>query len=128
MKKVAWTAVIVALVLAMAVPAALAVSENRESELQALYEQMHELRLKILEKQVEAGLIDEGDAAVVREKMQERWEWLKQRMEEGDFSCEPRGCMMRGGKAGCFGYGPCPGIESKTQVEGTSFRRVNRTL
>lgn len=120
MKKVVWTAVVAALILVVAVPAALAVSDSQKTELLTLYEQMHELRLKIIEKQVEAGLVTGDDAASIREHMQERWEWHKQRMEEGDFSMGPRDRMMRRGKFG-GGCGFCPAFGSGSQAGGTSF-------
>lgn len=98
MKKGLMIALVAALILAVMVPAAMALTDNQKTELQALYEQQHQLRQQILEKQVEAGLVDPEDAKTFREQMNERWEFQKERMAEGEYS---RGFGMRGG----FGKG-----------------------
>jgi cytochrome c oxidase assembly factor CtaG len=62
MKKGVLITLLVALLLVLAVPVALALTDGQKAELEALYRQEHELRLQILEKQKEAGLIDEEQA------------------------------------------------------------------
>jgi type II secretory pathway component PulK len=64
---------LVALLLVLVVPVALALTDSQKTELESLYRQQHELRLQILEKQKEAGLIDEEQDEFFREKMEQRW-------------------------------------------------------
>lgn len=100
MKKGLMIAVVVALVLALAVPAALALTDNQKAELESLYQQQEQLRTQILEKQVEAGIIDAEDAESFRERMALRWETQKERMAEGDYSF---GFGQKGGRGGMMG-------------------------
>lgn len=105
MKKTYVVILVVALILGLAVPAALAITDNQKAELQKLYEEQHQLQLRILEKQTEAGLVTPEDAEQFRARMQERWEWRKQKMAEGDYQFGfGRG---RFGKGGFRGRGPC---------------------
>ena len=116
MKKSLLIALVVALVLAVMVPAALALTDNQKTELETLYEQQEQLRQQILDKQVEAGLVAPEDATIIRERMAERWEYQQQRMAEGEYGFGPgrRGGMFgRGGRGfgrqggGC---GNCPNL------------------
>jgi hypothetical protein len=76
-----------ALVLGLAVPTALAaLTDNQKSELEALYAEQHQLRLRILEKQVEFGLVTPEDADQIRGRMEDRWARRQQKMAEGDFA------------------------------------------
>lgn len=115
MKKGLIIGLVVVLVLLMAVPMAMAaLSESQKTELEALYRQQHELRLRILEKQAEVGLVAPEDADAIRERMQERWTAMQERMANGDYAFGP-GKMRRGGgfgrmggRGGC-GNRPAPG-------------------
>jgi type II secretory pathway pseudopilin PulG len=114
MKRGLLIAVVVALVLALVVPAALALTDNQKAELESLYQQQEQLRTQILEKQVEAGIIDAADAEFFKERMEQRWETRKERMAEGDYSfgfgqkggCGGMGGRGFGGRGG--GCGNCP--------------------
>jgi len=86
MKRLYIVILAVALVLGLAVPTALAaLTDNQQSELEALYTEQYQLRLRILEKQVEFGLVTPADAEQMRSRMEERWERRQQKMAEGDF-------------------------------------------
>ncbi len=85
-------------VLALAVPSALALTDKQQ-ELRTMYGQMHELRLQILDKQVEAGLITAEDSVVRRERMVERWARQQERFAAGDFTMG-WGNMMGNGQGG----------------------------
>jgi type II secretory pathway component PulK len=98
MKKGVLITLLVALLLVLAVPVALALTDSQKTELESLYRQEHELRLQILEKQKEAGLIDEEQAEFFREKMEQRWQYRQERMAEGDYRFGMRG---RGPGRGC---------------------------
>lgn len=95
--------------MAIAVPSVLAMTEPQKAELTALYQQMHELRIRILDKQVEAGLVNAEDAAAIRERMEENWATKLERMALGEFSFGLRrggGPMLRGilGGGNCCGW------------------------
>ena len=103
MKKGLMIALVVALLVAVMVPAALALTDNQKEELEALYEQQHQIREEILNKQVEAGLVDPEDADFARERMNQGWEYRQERMNEGDYNF---GAGRRGGRG--YGRGYCP--------------------
>lgn len=108
MKKTLIIIAALVVIMAVAVPAALAMTEPERAELTALHEQMHELRLQILDKQVEAGLVTAEDAAEIRERMEQTWATKLERMSQGDFAFGPRqggGFMMRGASGGGNGCG-----------------------
>jgi len=95
-------------IMAVVVPAALAMTDPQQAELTALHQQMHELRLQILDKQVEAGLVKAEDAAEIRERMEQSWATKLERMAEGDFAFgqgQGGGFMMRGAFGGGNGCG-----------------------
>ncbi|MBT9158617.1 MAG: hypothetical protein DDT36_01635 [Firmicutes bacterium] len=95
MRKWVFVAMAAILALALAVPSALALTDSQQA-LRAMYGQMHELRLQILDKQVEAGLITADDAKIRRERMVERWESRQEAFAAGDFTMG-RGFMMGNG-------------------------------
>lgn len=72
--------------IAIAVPSVLAMTEPQKAELTAMYQQMHELRIRILDKQVEAGLVNAEDAVSIRERMEQSWATRQERMALGEFS------------------------------------------
>jgi type II secretory pathway component PulK len=117
MKKGLMIALVALLVVAIAVPAAMALTDNQKAELEALYEQQHQLSQQILEKQVEAGLVDAEDAEAIRERMAQRWEYRQQRMSEGEYGF---GRGRRGGRMG-GGCGNCPNINGDSAAENTSL-------
>jgi hypothetical protein len=123
MKKGLLIGVVTLLIIALAVPAALALTDNQKAELQTLYEQQHRLNQQILEKQVEAGLVNPEDAAAIRERMAERWEFRQERMSEGEYGFGGgRGGFGRGGRmGGRGGCGNCPNITGAPAADNTSL-------
>ncbi len=94
------------LVLAVAVPAVLALTDNQKTEMEALYEQEYGIRQQILDKQEEFGLIDVEEAQTLRERLAQMWEVRKERMAEGNYFFG-------------FGRGNCHGSDSgRTGVMG----------
>lgn len=102
MKKGLLIALVVALVLTVMVPAAMALTDNQKAELETLYEQREQLCQQILDKRVEAGLVTPEDATVIRERMAERREYQKERMAEGEYGL---GTGRRGGRDFGRGFG-----------------------
>jgi len=108
MKKTLIIIAALVVIMAVAVPVALAMTEPQKTELTALHQQMYELRLQILDKQVEAGLVKAEDAAAIRERMEQSWATKLERMAEGDFAFgqgRGGGSMMRGLLGGGNGCG-----------------------
>lgn len=104
MKKGLLIALVVVLLVAVMVPAALALTDTQKEELTDLYEQQHQIQQQILDKQVEAGLVDPEDAQQVQERMNQGWEYRQERMNEGEYGFGPG---RRGGRG--FGrQGNCP--------------------
>lgn len=85
MKKGLLITIAVVLMLMLVVPAALALTDNQKTELEALYRQQYELQLQILDKQVEAGLLDAEQAEFMRDKIEQRWQRRQERMAEGEY-------------------------------------------
>ncbi len=109
MKKGLIIAVVALLVLAVAVPVAMAaLTDSQRAELEGLYRQQHELRQRIFQKQTEFGLVDGEKAEVMRERMEQMWEARQQQMEEGNFSFGRMGRRGVGGPRGAGGCGNCP--------------------
>lgn len=100
MKKSLLISLILVLVLALALPV-LALTDSQATELEILYEQEYQIRQQILNKQEEAGLIDTGDAATLRERLVQMWEYRKEQFSQGNY---------RSG----FGNAPCHGNENET--------------
>ncbi|MBS4022112.1 MAG: DUF2680 domain-containing protein, partial [Dethiobacter sp.] len=94
----------------IAVPVAMAsLADSDKAELEGLYRQQHQLRLQILQKQADFGLMDQEQAAAMRERMEQQWKIREQKMAEGDYFYGRMG--RRGGFKGFRqggGCGNCP--------------------
>ena len=103
MKKVIVIAMVMTVLLVLTVSAAFALTDDQKAELKELYQQEHQLRLQIMEKQVEAGLIDTEDAQALRERMEQRFEQRQEKMDKGDYSCgkRSRNFSSEGPREGC---------------------------
>jgi len=107
MKKGFMFAIVAVIILALAVPVALALTDGQKAELRDLYEQEYQLRLEVVDKQVETGLITPEEAESIKEQMAENWEFRQERMNDGVY------LFGRGGGRGVFGRrgggcGRCP--------------------
>lgn len=107
MKKGFMFAIVAVIILALAVPVALALTDGQKAALRDLYEQEYQLRQEIVNEQVEAGLITPEDVANIKEQMAENWELRQERMNDGVY------LFGRGGGRGGFGrrgggWGRCP--------------------
>ncbi|NLN07771.1 MAG: DUF2680 domain-containing protein [Firmicutes bacterium] len=116
MKKSLVILLVVALLTVVAVPAALALTDSRKSELRELYEQMFGLREQIVDKQAEAGLITEEEAAQIKARLAEIHEYRRQQMDAGNYTFgfgspgRGRGGGRGIGRGGC---GRCPVYRQK---------------
>lgn len=108
MKKGLVIALVAVTILILAVPAAMALTDTQKTELKKLYEQEHQLRQQIVDKQAEAGIITTEDANNIKERMAQVWEYRKERMDAGDFSFGAGRGRGRGGFGRKGGCGNCP--------------------
>jgi predicted PurR-regulated permease PerM len=101
-KKVLVTVLLVALVLTLVAPVA-ALAQEGDPELESLFEQIQELRVKIVERQVELGNLtqEEGDSIISR--IQERFQLMLEKGFGGGY-----GMFGRFGEGGSGrGFGHC---------------------
>lgn len=93
------------LVIGLAVPAIFA-AEERDETLDNLYEQIHRLRLRIVERRVELGQLTPEEGEEIKNRMEERYQY---RLEER-FNCPGGGGFGRGAGRGAgqrFRSGSC---------------------
>ncbi|NLM52510.1 MAG: DUF2680 domain-containing protein [Firmicutes bacterium] len=109
MKKSLVIALVVVLIGAISVPVAFALTETQKDELYDLYRQEYELRLQIVEKQKEAGLIADEVAEELKARLTDNWQHCQERMRQGDYAiCPCLGYGGRGrGKGRLGGYRTC---------------------
>lgn len=100
MKKGLLISFVLMLVLALALPV-LALTDSQAAELEVLYEQEYQIRQQILNKQEDAGLIDTEDAATLRERLTQMWEFRKEQFTAGNYRLG-------------FGGAPCHGDGNET--------------
>ncbi|HHX73320.1 MAG TPA: DUF2680 domain-containing protein [Firmicutes bacterium] len=115
MKKNLIILLVVALLTVVAVPAALALTDPQKNELRELYEQMFALREQIVDKQAEAGLITEEEAANIKARMAEAHEYRRQQMDAGNYRFGAGG-PGRGRGFGSGGCGRCPAYRQDAYI------------
>ncbi len=71
-KKIIIASLLVVLALSMIVPLS-AFAQEGDRELESLYEQIHQLRIKIVERQVELGYLTGEEGDVIIKRIQERY-------------------------------------------------------
>lgn len=86
MKKKFVVLLVIVLGMALVVPAAMALTDNQKQELQALFEEEHQIRLRIADKLAETGQISAEEAQNMKERLNERWEKRKERLLDGDIN------------------------------------------
>ncbi len=74
-KKLLVTTLLVVLALTMIAPMA-ALAQEIDPELESLFEQMHQLRVKIVERQVELGNLTEEEGETIIKRIQERFQLM----------------------------------------------------
>jgi len=102
-KKVLITALLIALVLTLVAPVAALAQESSDPELESLFEQMHQLRVKIVERQVELGNLTEEEGETIIKRIQERFQLMLEKGFGGGY-----GMFGRFGEGGSGrGFGHC---------------------
>lgn len=85
MRRLAVSVLALAMLVASAVPAFGAVDQSKLNEIKALTQQMTDIKAQIIDKQVEAGVLDQTKAEKIKKAMQERQQKVEQEMEKGEF-------------------------------------------
>jgi len=101
-KRLLVTTLLVALALTMIAPVA-ALAQESDPELESLFEQMHQLRVKIVERQVELGNLTEEEGEALIKRIQERFQLMLEKGFGGGY-----GMFGRFGEGGSGrGFGHC---------------------
>lgn len=74
-----------ALLAVSAVPALGAVDQGKLQEIKDLTQQMNNIKIQIIEKEVEAGILDQAKAEKIKNAMQERQQKIEQDIDKGEF-------------------------------------------
>lgn len=100
-KKILVTTLLVVLALTLIAPVS-ALAQESDPELESLFEQIQELRVKIVERQVELGNLtkEEGDSIINR--IQERFQLMLEKGFGGGYGMFGR--FGEGGSGGGFGH------------------------
>lgn len=85
MRKLAASILALALLVLSAVPAFGAVDQGKLKEIKALTQQMNSLKTQIIDKEVEAGILDQTKADKIKNAMQERQKRIEQDIDKGEF-------------------------------------------
>ncbi len=101
-KKLIATTLLVVLAVTLIVSSAVFAQES-DPTLESLFEQMYQLRLKIVERQVELGNLTAEEGAAITERMQERFQYMLEKGYGGGY-----GMFGRFGEGGSGrGFGHC---------------------
>ena len=85
MRKLAATILALAMLVLSAVPAFGAPDQSKLNEIKALTQQLNSIKVQIIEKQVEAGVMDKTKAEKIKNAMQERQQRIEQDIDKGEF-------------------------------------------
>ncbi|EGW36320.1 DUF2680 domain-containing protein [Desulfosporosinus sp. OT] len=85
MRKLAVSILALALLVLSAVPAFGAVDQAKLKEIKALTQQMYTIKAQIVDKEVEAGVLDQTKAEKIKNAMQERQQKIQQDIDKGEF-------------------------------------------
>ncbi|MDR3586942.1 MAG: DUF2680 domain-containing protein [Desulfosporosinus sp.] len=85
MRRLAASILALALLVLSAVPALGAVDQGKLKEIKALTQQMNNIKAQIIDKEVEAGILDQTKAGKIKNAMQERQQRIEQDIDKGEF-------------------------------------------
>ena len=97
MRKLAAGILTLTLLFLSAVPAFGAVDQSKLKEIKALTQQMHTIKAQIVDKEVEAGILDQAKAEKIKNAMQERQQRIEQDIDKGEFQGlgHKKGCCRK---------------------------------
>lgn len=85
MRRLAASILALALLVLGATPAFGAVDQGKLKEIKALNQQMYTIKAQIIDKEVEAGILDQAKAEKIKNAMQERQQRMEQDIDKGEF-------------------------------------------
>ena len=85
MRRLAASILALVLLVLSAVPAFGAVDQGKLNEIKALTQQMNSIKVQIIEKEVEAGILEQTKAEKIKNAMQERQQKIEQDIDKGEF-------------------------------------------
>lgn len=86
MRKLAASILTSALLILSAVPAYGAVDQGKLKEIKPLTQQMNSIKAQIIDKEVEAGILDQAKAEKIKNAMQKRQQRIEQDIDKGEFN------------------------------------------
>lgn len=86
MRRLAASILALALLVLSAAPAFGAVDQGKLEEIKALTQQMNSIKAQILDKEVEAGILDKTKAEKIKNAMQKRQQKIEQDIDKGEFN------------------------------------------
>ncbi|MCO1601648.1 MULTISPECIES: DUF2680 domain-containing protein [Desulfosporosinus] len=101
MRRLAASILALALLVLSAVPALGAVDQDKLKEIKALTQQMNSIKVQIIDKEVEAGILDQTKADKIKNAMQERQQRIEQDIDKGEFHGfgQKKGCGRKNSNA-----------------------------
>lgn len=101
MRKLAASILALALLVLSAVPALGAVDQEKLKEIKALTQQMNSIKVQIIDKEVEAGILDQTKADKIKKAVQERQKRIEQDIDKGEFHGlgHKKGCGRKNSEA-----------------------------
>ena len=87
MRRLAASILAMAFLVLSAAPAfgAVVIDQSKLNELKALTQEMTTIKVKIIEKKVEAGILDRAKADKIKKAVQERQQKIEQNIDKGEF-------------------------------------------
>ena len=85
MRRLAASILTLALLILSAVPAFGVADQGKLNEIKALNQQMNNIKIQIIDKEVEAGIMDQTTAERIKNAMQKRHQKFEQDIEKGEF-------------------------------------------
>lgn len=85
MRRLAASILALALLVLSAVPAFGAVDQSKLNEIKALTQQLNSIKVQIIDKEVEARILDQTKAEKIKNAMQKRQEKIEQDIDKGEF-------------------------------------------
>jgi len=85
MRRLAASILALGLLVLSAAPAFGAVDQGKLMEIKTLTQQMYSIKAQIIEKEVEAGILDQTKADKIKSAMQERQQRIEQDIDKGEF-------------------------------------------
>ena len=97
MRKLAASVLALALLAFSAVPALGAVDQGKLNEIKGLTQQLNGIKAQIIDKEVEAGILDKTKAEKIKKSMQERQQRIEQDIDKGEFHGlrHKKGCIRK---------------------------------